>query len=382
MSGAVETLARLVAFDTTSHRSNLEAIGFIRDRLEAAGATCRATWDDGRRKANLYATLGPADRPGLMLSGHTDVVPAEAGEWTSDPFALAERGGRLYARGSADMKGFIALCLALAPEFAAAGLASPVHFAFSYDEEVGCLGARRLIADMAAQPVRPRLCVVGEPTGLHVVAGHKARRTLACHVHGREAHSASDAGVNAIEAAARLIAHIGDVQERHRREGPFDPAYDPPYTTITTGVVAGGAALNITPRSCDFEYEIRALPSDDPDAIEREVVGHARDRIEPVMKARDPATGFTFVTTNDTPGFDLPDDHALVRMVAALTGDNAPGRVSFGTEAGLFNGAGVPTVVCGPGDIAQAHRPDEFIALEQIERGEALLRALVARVCG
>jgi acetylornithine deacetylase len=377
----LETVGRLVAFDSTSRKSNLELIDYLKDILSGLGAECRLTHDDDGRKANLYATLGPTDRPGVMLSGHTDVVPVEGQAWSSDPFRLVEREGKLFGRGSADMKSFLALAVALAPEFLERGLATPLHFAFSYDEEVGCIGVRRLIADLADLPVKPRLCIVGEPTGMKVVAGHKGKRNFACTVHGKECHSALAAGVNAIEAAAEMIAHIKGMQRDIRRDGPFDPAYEPPYTTLHTGVIEGGRALNIVPNQCRFEFEIRALPHHDVEKLTDRITGYAREELEPEMKAVHPAAGFDFTIVNDTDGFDLPDDHEAVRLVTELTGDNRTGRVSFGTEAGLFNNAGIPTVVCGPGFIDQAHKPDEFISLDQLAQGETFLRRLMERLC-
>jgi len=377
----LETVSRLVGFDSTSRKSNLEVIDYLKDTLSALGAECRLTHDDSGKKANLYATLGPTDRPGVMLSGHTDVVPVEGQAWSRDPFTLTEHDGKLFGRGSADMKSFIALAVALAPEFLERGLETPLHFAFSYDEEVGCIGVRRLISDLANLPIKPRLCIVGEPTGMKVVAGHKGKRNFSCTVHGKECHSALAEGVNAVEAAAEMIAHIKEMQREIRRDGPFDAAYDPSYTTLHTGTIEGGRALNIVPAHCKFEFEIRALPHHDVEMLTDRITGYARDRLEPEMKAMHPAAGFDFTIMNDTDGFDLPDDHEAVRLVTELTGDNRTGRVSFGTEAGLFNNAGIPTVVCGPGFIEQAHKPDEFISLDQLAQGEAFLRRLMNRLC-
>lgn len=380
MSTSVELLDRLIAFDSTSRRSNLEITAFLRQYLEDLGAACRLTYDDEGTKANLFATLGPTDRPGIMLSGHTDVVPVDGQAWTNDPFRLSEREGRLYGRGTADMKGFIALALRLAGRYVDRRAGEPLHFAFSFDEELGCIGVRRLISDLSRQPVRPRLCLVGEPTGLKVVAGHKTRRGFTCQVHGRECHSALAEGVNAVEAAARLVTHIGDMQRRLKRDGPFDHAYDPPYSTLHTGVIEGGRALNIVPKDCRFQFEIRALPSQDADALEREIRRHAEDHIEPEMKSVDPETGFAIGVVDDTAGFDLPDDDPAVLYFTDLTGDNRTRRVSFGTEAGLFNNAGIPTVVCGPGFIEQAHKADEFISREQLAAGEAFLDRLLDKL--
>ncbi len=379
----LETVSTLVSFDTTSRKSNLDLIDFLKDTLSDLGADCRLTHDDDGRKANLYATLGPTDRGGIMLSGHTDVVPVEGQSWATDPFKLTESDGKLFGRGSADMKSFLALAVALAPEFLEKGLTTPLHFAFSYDEEVGCIGVRRLLADLEDLPVKPRLCIVGEPTGMKVVAGHKGKRNFRCEVHGKECHSSLVAdGVNAVEAAAELIAHIKQMQRDIRRDGPFDSAYEPPYTTLHTGVIEGGRALNIVPAHCQFEFEIRALPVQDPDDLTERITSFARDRLEPEMKAVHAGAGFDFTVMNDTDGFDLDDDDEAVKLVTDLTGDNRTGRVSFGTEAGLFNRAGIPTVVCGPGFIEQAHKPDEFISLDQLAQGEAFLRRLMARMCG
>ena len=382
-AAVLEMFERLIAFDTTSVRSNLDAIAFMKAHLEGLGAATRLTFSDDRHKANLYAVLGGEDRPGIMLSGHTDVVPVDGQDWSLPPFALTERDGKLFGRGTADMKGFVALALALAPEFAARGLRLPLAFSLSYDEEVGCMGVRRLIEDLETVPVKPGLCIVGEPTGMKVIAGHKGKKSLRCHVHGKECHSAlAPQGVNAVEAAAEVIAHIRGLQRRIRRDGPFDEAYDPPFTTLHTGVVQGGRALNIVPRDCWFDFEIRSLPAQGGDGLYDEIVAFARQRIEPEMRAVDAATGVEFQVVNDTAGFDLPDDHAAVRFATMLTGDNRVGRVSFGTEAGLFTQAGMPSVVCGPGHIEQANKPDEFISLDQLAQGEAFLRRLMEHMCG
>jgi len=381
-AAVIEVLERLIGFDTTSHRSNLEAIAYLKERLEAHGAHCRLTFDDDRKKANLHAVIGDESVPGIMLSGHTDVVPTEGQDWSQDPYQLVERDGKLFGRGTSDMKGFIALAVALAPEFVARGLKVPLCFSFSFDEEIGCMGVRRLISELAEFPVKPKLCIVGEPTLMRVIAGHKGKRSLRCHVHGKESHSAlNDRGVNAIEAAAEVIAKIRQMQRQIKADGPFDAAYDPPYTTLHTGVVQGGRALNIVPRDCWFDFEIRSLPAQGPDALHEEIMAFARRYVEPEMKEVDQGSGFTFLTVNDTAGFDLEDQHPAVRFVTSLTGDNAVGRVAFGTEAGLFNEIGIPTVVCGPGSIEQAHKPDEFVTLDQLAQGEAFLRRLMDHMC-
>ncbi len=375
---SIEMIERLISFDTTSHKENIQLIHFAADLLHDLGAETRLTWDDSRRKANLFATLGPPDRPGIVLSGHTDVVPVEGQDWSSDPFRMIRHEERLFGRGTADMKSFIALCLALAPDFAARSLSLPIHFAFSYDEEIGCIGVRRLIDDLAQLPIRPKLCIVGEPTEMQVIIGHKGKKNVRCHVHGKECHSAlNDRGVNAIEIGAELVAFMRNLQKRIRRDGPFDPGYDPPYSTIHTGLIRGGTALNIVPAECSFEFEIRNLPHHDPESLMAEVRGFAQD-VVPEMLAIDGATGIMFDEYNTTAGLDTGEQDEAAILARQLSGANGPsGKVSFTTEAGLFHASGIPTVVCGPGSIAQAHKPDEFIDLTQVAQGEAFLRRLL-----
>jgi acetylornithine deacetylase len=371
-------LERLVGFDTTSAKSNLALIDFAADLLGSLGASVRLTRDDAGAKANLFATLGPDDIPGVVLSGHTDVVPADGRDWRSDPFRLDRRDGRLYGRGTADMKGFLAACLAMAPRFAAAPLAQPVHFAFSFDEEVGCVGVRRLLADLENLAVRPRLCIVGEPTGMKVISGHKGKKSVRCAVHGKECHSAyNHQGVNAVEIAAEIIAHLRALQRRIREGGPFDHGFDPPYSTIHTGVVKGGTALNIVPKDCAFEFELRNLPTHDPEAMMAEIRAFALTLI-PEMLAVDPAAGIMLDEHNTTCGLLTADDAEVTLLARQLSGDNGAGKVAYTTEAGLFAAAGIPAVVCGPGHIAQAHKPDEFLEVEQLSACEAFLERLLA----
>jgi acetylornithine deacetylase len=372
----------LVGFDTTSRDSNLALIDFVRGYLDDHGVASELVYDEGQRKANLYATLGPEDVGGVMLSGHTDVVPVDGQDWSSDPFTVAERDGRLYGRGTSDMKSFIAVALAAVPHFLERGLKTPVHLALSYDEEIGCIGVRRLIAELAQRPVKPRLCIVGEPTLMRPVNGHKGKRSYRCHVHGFECHSAlAHSGVNAVEAAAELVAHLKSLARHKRDSGPFDPDYTPPYTTIHTGTIRGGTALNIVPKDCSFEFEFRYLPADDPQAIYDSLQRFAEEKVVPEMKAVRPETGFRFEEMTSFPGLATPADAEATQLAFALTGANSVGKVSFGTEAGLFNEAGIPTVVCGPGSIEQAHKPDEFIAIDQVEECEGFMRRLIDRVC-
>ncbi|MCC7274752.1 MAG: acetylornithine deacetylase [Alphaproteobacteria bacterium] len=380
-SAALQMIERLVAFDTTSRNSNLALIEWIRGYLADHGIAAELFFDDDGRKANLFATIGPADRGGVMLSGHTDVVPIDGQEWSTDAFRVTEKDGRLYGRGTTDMKSFVAVALAMVPRFAAARLATPVHLAFSYDEEVGCLGVRRMIDAVAARPIRPTACIVGEPTGMQVVVAHKGKLSYRCDVRGFECHSSiCHTGVNAVEAAAEVVVRLKRIGRRLREEGPHDPAFDPPYTTVHTGVVAGGTALNIVPKDCFVEFEFRHLPGADPRALLAEVRDYAETVLLPEMRAVRADTGFTWTEMSSFPGLGTPEDAPVVELARALSGANRTGKVAFGTEAGLFEAAGIPTVVCGPGSIDQAHKPDEFVALDQVAACEAFLGRLIERL--
>ncbi len=382
-AASVEMIRKLVGFDTTSRNSNLELIAFVEDYLHGLGiATQRVLNEDGS-KANLYATVGPADRPGIMLSGHTDVVPVDGQDWTSDPFVLRQGDGRLYGRGTADMKSFIAVVLAHAPEMVARKLHIPLNFAFSYDEEIGCIGVRRLIEAINHMPVRPAMCVIGEPTDMKVVIAHKGKANVGVRVRGFEAHSSlAPRAVNAIAYAAELIVHLNRMAARIAANGPFDHDYDVSYTTVHTGVISGGTQINIVPKDCSFEFEFRYLPQDDPQVLLREVIDYARTELEPRMRAVQSDTGFSFEERTSIPGLDIRDDEEVVRLAKALTGQNDHSKVAFGTEAGLFHlHAGIPTVICGPGSIGQAHKPDEWIGLDQVARCDAFIRRLIDHVC-
>lgn len=371
---------RLIGFDTTSAKSNLALIDFAAEYLSRLGASIRLTRNEGGTKANIFASLGPIDRPGIVLSGHTDVVPAAPEDWSSDPFTAHLRDDKIYGRGTADMKSFIAVALALAPDFAQAKLRQPIHFAFSYDEEVGCLGVRSLIGDLSALPVKPALCIVGEPTEMQVIVGHKGKKSVTCTVHGKEGHSAlNHKGVNAVEIAADIVTKIRTIQKRIRTDGPFEEGYDPPYTTLHTGTFHGGTALNIIPKECRFEFEIRNLPSHDPESIMAELRGHAQDLV-PEMLAVDIAAGIMFDERNTTVGLSVSEDSEPAKLACQLSGHNHTSKVAFTTEAGLFAAAGIPAVVCGPGSISQAHRPDEFITLDQVKKCERFLGDLLKRM--
>ncbi|MBX3664912.1 MAG: acetylornithine deacetylase [Burkholderiales bacterium] len=375
-------IRELVAFPTVSRDSNLQLIDYVRELLRPLDADLRLTFDHDRRKANLFATLGPRGERGIVLSGHTDVVPVDGQDWTGDPFVVDERDGRLYGRGTSDMKGFIACVLALAPQYVDRGLKTPLHLAFSYDEEVGCLGVRGLLEDMAAAGIRPRSCVVGEPTEMRPVIAHKGKQSYRCTVRGLASHSAyAPHGVNAVEAAAEAVAFLKQIARRHRDRGPYDRGFDIAYTTVHTGVIRGGTALNIVPQDCVFDFEFRNLPGDDPERLRAEFEAHVRAAIEPEMHAVDPRTGFTIEKMSEIPALDTGAEVEITALAQEFSGSRDILKVSFGTEASQFQVAGVPAVVCGPGSIREAHKPDEFVTLEQVARCERFLHGLMARCC-
>ncbi len=376
-------IRELVAFPTVSRDSNLQLIDYLRELLRPLDADLRLTFDDDRRKANLFATLGPRGGSGIVLSGHTDVVPVDGQDWTSDPFTVSERDGRLYGRGTSDMKSFIACALALAPQYVNRGLKTPLHLAFSYDEEVGCLGVRGLLEDMVAAGIRPRSCVVGEPTEMRPVIAHKGKQSYRCTVRGLASHSAyAPYGVNAVEAAAEAVAFLKQLARRHRDRGPYDRGFDIAYTTVHTGVIHGGTALNIVPQDCVFDFEFRNLPGDDPEQLRAEFEEHVRKVIEPEMHAVDPRCGFSIRKMSEIPALDTGAEAEITALAQEFSGSGDILKVSFGTEASQFQAAGVPTVVCGPGSIREAHKPDEFVTLEQVARCEGFLHGLMARCCG
>ena len=375
----IEVLEALVGFDTTSRNSNLALVEWVEVYLNRFGVAHERVPDKTGGKANVWATIGPSGVPGTILSGHTDVVPVEGQSWSNDPFRLTERNGRLYGRGATDMKGFDACCLAAVPDMVAAPLTRPIHLALSYDEEVGCIGVRGMIARLERAKVKPAACFVGEPTEMRVVIGHKGKRSFRVTVHGKTCHSSlAPHGVNAVEYAARLIVKIRDISDRLARSGARDPLYDVPYTTAHTGVVHGGTALNIVPDACISEFEFRPLAADDLESLVDEVMAHARERLEPEMRAVDPAARIVFEEISEFPGLETPASRDVVGLAKRLAGRNEHGKVAYGTEAGLFALAGIPTVVIGPGSIDQAHKADEYIAVSQLEACSAFLDRLIA----
>ena len=377
---SVQILDRLIGFPTVSRDSNLALVEYAREFLVARGVETRLYMDSSGRKANLYASIGPSDRGGVLLSGHSDVVPVDGQQWASNPFRLQERGGRLFARGAADMKGFLACALRAAERATARPLWLPLQLAFSYDEEVGCLGVRSLIDDMADWTHRPRFCIVGEPTQLRIAIGHKGKTALKATCHGRAAHSAAPAhGVNAIHMASELIDRIRRRQQGIEASGMRDPDYDVPYTTLHVGVIHGGSALNIVPAHCEIELEIRNLPADDPAALLIALRADA-DAVADSMRG-DADTRIDLDLIHDYPGLETPAHSEVVELAAALTGNRECIKVAFGSEGGLFSDRlGIPTVVCGPGSIDQAHKADEFVAIDQLQRCDAMLDALLDRL--
>ena len=375
---------RLVRFNTVSRESNLPLIECIADHLRSLGVPLRLSWDDNRRKANLFATLGEGKPGGVILSGHTDTVPWDGQAWTVDPLGADLRTvdgePRLYGRGSADMKGFIGLVVAQTQAFLDADLPHALHYAFSYDEEVGCFGAQTLLADLAEaglpKAALPRLCIVGEPTSMIPAIAHKGVARWRCCVKGRAAHSSqTHIAVNAIEAAARLVAGLADMADDFAARGPRYAGFEVPWTTAAVGVIEGGIADNVVPEDCRFHYEFRALPGTDVAALQRRVEDHA-SALVPAMHAVDAATGIRFETLCAVPPFQAALDDPAVRLAQQLAGTDRTTLVGFGTEAGLFQSAGIASVVCGPGSITQAHQADEYVSLAQLAQAEAFLQAL------
>ncbi|AVO33909.1 acetylornithine deacetylase [Ottowia oryzae] len=375
-------LARLAAIDTTSRNSNLGLIETVRDDLRARGLDPWLSSNAEGTKANLFCTLPAQDggtQGGIALSGHTDTVPVDGQNWTSDPFALTERDGRLYARGSCDMKGFIACAVALVPEFLATPRAKPLHLALSYDEEIACIGAPVMLADLQQRGVKVDGAIVGEPTSMQPVVAHKGLNAYRCRVHGKAAHSSlTPQGCNAIEHAAQLICAIREMAEQWRANGPFDQFYDVPYSTITTNLIGGGIAMNTIPQLCEFTYEFRNLPMLSPADIQGRIDAYIQTELLPRMQREFPGAAVEIENLAAAPGLDASEQAAITQLVRALTADKSVRKVAYGTEAGLFQGAGIPTVVCGPGSIEQAHKVDEFVAIDQLAQCEKFLRQVAA----
>ncbi|WP_020085881.1 acetylornithine deacetylase [Hyphomicrobium zavarzinii] len=376
LSSAIDLTTRLVAFDTTSHKSNRALIAFVESYLAGHGVTSHLVPTEDGEKASLFATVGPEGVAGIGLSGHTDVVPADPAAWTSDPFTVRQENGRLYGRGTADMKGFLACVLAMVPDFKRRKLKVPLHIVFSYDEEVGCTGVRPMIAELGDRLTKPRAVIVGEPTSMDVVDGHKGPVRWAVEITGRAAHSSmAHLGVNAISVAGRLIGELGAI-EKELMALPPDTRYVPPYPTLQVTEITGGIASNIVPATCRFGFEVRAMPGLDVDGIEKRIVAFAEKECLPEMRRLAPEANIVIRQSNRVPPFAADTESEVVALALKLAGQNETRAVSYATEAGLFQGAKVPSVVCGPGDIAQAHTADEWIAISEIERCLAFLDRL------
>jgi acetylornithine deacetylase len=376
-----DILARLVAFDSTSRNSNIPIIEWVEHYLNQFNVPHqRIDYEEGK-KTNLYATIGPDVAGGIVLSGHTDVVPVDGQDWSSDPFTLIERDGKLFGRGSADMKGFLAVALALVPEMLQYDLRIPIHLAFSCDEEVGCKGVRPLVDYLKHRTSKPSAAIIGEPTLMKVVNGHKSAVRYSTEVTGHESHSAlTDRGVNAIMVAAELIHEISRIREDLIAMGDPTKSYDPPYSTIHVGVISGGTANNIVPKTCSFNWETRLLPGFNEAYVPNRLNALAR-RLEPAMKAVSGDSGIILEQANAVPGLAAEKDSPAEQLALHCSHTNSTHTVSYCTEAGLFQQAGIPAVVCGPGSIEQAHKPDEFIAVSELRKCETFLRKLAERCC-
>ena len=377
---ATEMLRHLVSFDTTSWNSNLALIDFAEAWLTRNEIPVRRSLNPEGGKANLHAVIGPQTAGGLALSGHVDTVPVDGQAWSSDPFVLREADGKLYGRGACDMKGFVACCLAAVPDIKAMRLRKPVHIFITYDEETTMDGARRLIADIAESGLRPDLCLVGEPSLMQPILAHKGRIAVKVKVRGSSGHSSDPGrGVNAVHAAAEAVAYMASEARRIASQGPFVEGFDPPHSTAHVGTLNGGTILNIIPESAEFVMEWRFVPGHDADAEFARFRDFVDANIHPWMHEIDPASGFSYEIVGFLPGMGLPDDHELTDLVKQITGSNSTGKVSYGTEGGVYEDAGIPSIVCGPGSIQQAHKPDEWIEIAQLDACDAFIRQLVER---
>lgn len=381
LSPTEQILEKLISFTTVSRDSNLELIHYVQDYLDSLGIESQLIFDDKKNKANLHARFGPDDVPGVMLSGHTDVVPIDGQDWNFNPFSMVEQNDRLYGRGATDMKGFIASVLALLPAARNRRLSRPIHLALSYDEEIGCVGVRRMIDMLATAPEQPAFCIIGEPTEMQVAIAHKGKTAAECVCRGVEAHSALvDRGLNAIYLATEMIQAIRGVQETLKLECEHDHHYSVPYTSLHVGTIVGGTALNIVPRECSFRFEIRNLHKDDPDAIVAKVQKIASD-ICADYRQDFPDMDINVGVINQYPALDTSPEEEPVKLLQRLLGTDDFTKLAFGTEGGLFQRKlGIPTVVCGPGSMDQGHKPDEFVTREQLQRCDQFLAALLDHI--
>ena len=378
----VEILESLIGFDTVSRNANMALINYVAELFDAAGISYTILKNETGDKGNLYASVGPLDRGGVMLSGHTDVVPVTGQDWTKDPFRLTVADGRYYGRGTTDMKGFVACAVAALLKANSQNLKTPLHLALSYDEEIGCLGVHSLIDMLDAAPHRPAMCIVGEPTNLAVATGHKGKTALKAVCTGKEGHSAlAPFALNALHLACDFVAELRDMQYSLAQSGPQDADYDVPYTTVHVGKIIGGDVLNIVPNRCEVFFEIRNIAQDNPCFLMDEMRQRAK-KIVTQAKEKASEANIEIIITNSYPGLNTPTDAKVVEFVKGLTMANDTIKVAYGTEGGLFSSKiDVPTVICGPGSMAQGHKPDEYVSIEQIERCDAMLERLIAKLC-
>lgn len=380
LAAAMRLLGDLVAFPSVSGDGNRDVTEYLERCLQSAGARVWTEPDATGAKLNLFATIGPDMPGGVILSGHTDVVPVADQPWSTDPFTLTERDGRLYGRGTCDMKGFVAACVAMAPDFARADLKVPVHFAFTYDEEVGCFGAQALTASLAARGLRPAAAIIGEPTLMQLVDGHKGCFEYTTRITGREGHgSAPDLGVNAVEYGARFILKLVELRARLKAMSPADCPFDPPHTTINPGVLIGGQAHNVIPGKARIDWEMRPVQASDAEFVKTELA-RLVETLLPEMRAVEPGADVRTEIVAEVAGLERVAQNRARDLVVELTGANAAGLVPFGTEAGLFQAIGIPSVICGPGAIAQAHKPDEYLEIDQLDQCLGFLARLVGRL--
>jgi len=378
---ATEMLDRLIGFDTTSSRSNMALIHFVQDYLAGHGVESQLITNEDRSKANLFASIGPATGGGVGLSGHTDVVPAHSEDWIGDPFTMRRAEDKFFGRGTCDMKGFIAACLAMVPEFTAANLSAPVHFLWSYDEEIGCIGVRPMVKQLGFELARPDLIVVGEPTEMRIVDAHKSAARIKTEIRGVEAHSSKPhLGVSSIFAAGKVLNEIGKIRDEMIERGDLSGRFDPPYTTVQVGKMWGGNANNIVPRDSEIHWEFRGLPDLDRNLIPARIQAFGEREILPELRAVSDDTWIKTEVGNAVPGLKPEPGGRAETLATAILRQNQTFAVSYGTEAGIFQEAGIPTIVCGPGSIDQAHKPDEFVAVSEIEKCTQFLRGIVGEL--
>ena len=377
---SLDLLQTLIGFDTTSFKSNLNLIKFIENYLNQYEIKSELVYDDTKNKANLFATIGPNSTGGIVLSGHTDVVPVGSQKWDTDPFQLIEKDQKLYGRGASDMKSFIALVLSRVPKIIEKKLSKPIHLAFSYDEEIGCVGVHGLLDLIEKKSIKPEFCIVGEPTSMEVVIGHKGKHAYSVKVDGLSCHSGqAPFGVNAINYASKLIAYIDELNKEKSINGPFDQDYEVPYTTLHTGLINGGTILNIVPNLCEFEFEIRNLATDDPLKLVNKIKDYTNQKLINDMHKVSSKTGIHFNEKVNYPALDISADIKPVKKIKELLNNQKHKKVVYGTEGGLFkNRFDIPTIVCGPGSIDQAHKPNEYISIEQIKKCSNFLDNLIS----